>query len=42
MTISQVFLTPWARAIPVGIVIVLAITSVVYFRRRSRFFAEEA
>jgi ABC-2 type transport system permease protein len=42
VTISQAFGSQWARAIPVGIVVVLAVTSVVYFRRRSPFFAEEA
>ena len=42
VTISQAFGNPWVRVIPVGIVIVLAVTSVLYFRRRSRFFAEEA
>lgn len=41
-TISQLYGTPWARAIPVGITIVLAIASVIYFRRRSPMFAEEA
>jgi ABC-2 type transport system permease protein len=41
-TISQLFGTPWARIIPVGITAVLAVTSVIYFRRRSSSFAEEA
>jgi ABC-2 type transport system permease protein len=41
-TISQLYSTPWVRAIPVGITLVLVVASVVYFRRRSRFFAEEA
>jgi ABC-2 type transport system permease protein len=41
-TISQLYGTEWARAIPVAIVLVLSITSVVYFRRRSRMFSEEA
>ncbi len=41
-TISQLFETPWVRAIPVGITLVLAVTSVIYFRRRSQSFAEEA
>jgi ABC-2 type transport system permease protein len=41
-TISQLFGTPWARAIPVGITLVLAVISVIYFRRRSNSFAEEA
>jgi hypothetical protein len=30
------------RAVPVGITIVLAVASVVFFRRRSPLFAEEA
>jgi ABC-2 type transport system permease protein len=42
VTISQAFGNPWVRIIPVGIVIVLAVTSVLYFRSHSRFFAEEA
>ena len=41
-TISQLYSTPWVRVIPVGITIVLAVASVVYFRRQSRSFAEEA
>ena len=41
-TISQLYGTPWVRAIPVGITIALVVASVVYFRRRSRSFAEEA
>jgi ABC-2 type transport system permease protein len=41
-TISQLYGTPWVRAIPVGITLILAVASVVYFRRRSRSFAEEA
>jgi ABC-2 type transport system permease protein len=41
-TITQVYGTPWVRAIPVGITLVLVVASVVYFRRQSRFFAEEA
>jgi ABC-2 type transport system permease protein len=42
VTMSQVYGTPWARLIPVGVVAGLVVTSVVFFRRRSRFFAEEA
>jgi ABC-2 type transport system permease protein len=42
LTISQLYGTPWVRAIPVGITLVLVVASVVYFRRQSRFFAEEA
>jgi ABC-2 type transport system permease protein len=41
-TISQLYSTPWVRVIPVGITLILVVTSVVYFRRRSRSFAEEA
>jgi ABC-2 type transport system permease protein len=41
-TITQLYGTPWVRVIPVGITVALAVTSVIYFRRRSRFFAEEA
>ena len=41
-TISQLYGTHWARAIPVAITLLLAVTSVVFFRRRSRYFAEEA
>ena len=41
-TISQLYGTPWLRVIPVGITLILVVTSVVYFRRQSRSFAEEA
>jgi ABC-2 type transport system permease protein len=41
-TISQLYSTPWVRVIPVGITIVLMVTSVIYFRRQSASFAEEA
>ena len=41
-TISQLYGSPWVRAIPVGITLVLVVASVIYFRRQSRFFAEEA
>jgi ABC-2 type transport system permease protein len=42
VTISQVYGTPWARAIPVSITLVLLLTSVLFFRRQSPSFAEEA
>jgi ABC-2 type transport system permease protein len=42
VTITQAFGTPWVRVIPVGLTIVLAVTSVVFFHRRSPRFAEEA
>ena len=42
VTISQVFSTPWVRIVPVGIVLVLVVTSVTFFRRQSPSFAEEA
>ena len=41
-TVTQAFGTPWARAIPAGIVLVLSVGSVAFFRRRSPTFAEEA
>ena len=41
-TISQLYGTPWVRAIPIGITLIMVATSVVYFRRQSRSFAEEA
>ncbi|MEI6727878.1 MAG: ABC transporter permease [Actinomycetes bacterium] len=41
-TMTQYFGTPWVRVIPVGITIALVIGSVVFFRRRSPTFAEEA
>lgn len=41
VTITQLFGTPWVRVIPVGITLVLTITSLLYFRRRSPSFAEE-
>jgi ABC-2 type transport system permease protein len=42
LTITQLFSTPWVRVIPVGIVLVLVVTSVAFFRRQSPSFAEEA
>lgn len=41
-TITQLYGTPWMRAVPVGITIVLVVASVIYFRRQSASFAEEA
>jgi len=41
-TISQLYGTPWVRVIPVGITLLLVVASVVYFRRQSTSFAEEA
>jgi ABC-2 type transport system permease protein len=41
-TISQLYGTTWARAIPIGITLILTVASVIYFRRQSRTFAEEA
>jgi ABC-2 type transport system permease protein len=40
-TIADVFGSQLARAIPVSMVLILAVISVVYFRRRSPHFAEE-
>jgi ABC-2 type transport system permease protein len=42
VTMTQVYGTPWARLIPVGMVVVLVVASVVFFKRRSSSFAEEA
>ena len=42
VTISGLWGTEWIRAVPIGITLVLAVTSVIFFRRRSRSFAEEA
>jgi hypothetical protein len=41
-TVGHLYGTPWAYAVPVGIVVVLAVASVVYFKRQARYFAEEA
>jgi ABC-2 type transport system permease protein len=41
-TISQLYGSPWVRAIPIGITLALVVSSVIYFRRRSLSFAEEA
>lgn len=40
-TIRSVFGNPWALAIPIAIVIALSIISVIYFKRRSPYFAED-
>lgn len=40
-TIAQVYGTRWARLIPLTMAIVLVIVSSWYFRKRSRYFAEE-
>jgi ABC-2 type transport system permease protein len=41
-TIATIWDTPWIRAVPLGITLALSVSSVIYFRRRSPFFAEEA
>ena len=41
-TMTQLYGTPWIRAIPIGITLVLGVTSVIYFRRQSPSFAELA
>jgi ABC-2 type transport system permease protein len=40
-TISSIYANHWMRAVPITIVLVLALVSVRYFRKRSPFFAEE-
>jgi len=42
VTMTQLFGTPWVRVIPVGITLVMIVTSLGFFRRRSPYFAEEA
>lgn len=41
-TIAGLYGTPWAYAVPLATVAVLAVVSVVYFKRQARYFAEEA
>jgi ABC-2 type transport system permease protein len=40
-TISSVYNTHWIRVVPIGITVVLVIVAATYFRKRSRYFAEE-
>lgn len=40
-TVASLFGTPWIHLVPIGIVIILAIISVIYFKKRSPGFAEE-
>jgi ABC-2 type transport system permease protein len=39
-TVYSVFGSAWAWVIPIGIVIVTGLVSVIYFKRRSPYFAE--
>jgi ABC-2 type transport system permease protein len=41
-TVSTEWGTPWMRLVPVGLVVVLSVGSVLYFKHRSPHFAEEA
>lgn len=41
VTVASIFGSGYARLIPIGIVLLLALTAVVYFRRQSPRFAEE-
>ena len=41
-TMTQLYGTPWVRIIPVSITIAFVISSMIFFRRRSPYFAEEA
>lgn len=41
LTIGHVYHHEWVRAIPLGLIFVIAVTSVLYFKKRSRYFAEE-
>lgn len=40
-TIASLYGTPWARLITIGMVVVLAVIGMWYFRSRSKYFAEE-
>lgn len=40
-TISSVYGTPWARLLPLVLAVCLVIISVSFFRKRSKYFAEE-
>lgn len=40
-TISSLYDNPWMRLLPIAFVIILAIVSMLYFRKRSKYFAEE-
>ena len=41
ITIDQLYGTHWMRLVPVGITLVTAVVATTYFRRRSRYFAED-
>jgi ABC-2 type transport system permease protein len=40
-TISTYWQSPWVRLVPIGLILVLAVISVQYFRRNAKSFAEE-
>jgi len=40
-TIGSVYGNQWMRLVPIGVVIIFAIGAAYYFKKRSRFFAEE-
>ncbi len=40
-TISTIWGSPWARLIPLAITLIIALVAASYFRKRSKFFAEE-
>lgn len=42
ITIGSLYKNAWIMAVPIGISVLLLIVSSIYFRRRSRYFAEEA
>lgn len=41
LTIGEIYGSEWMRLLPVGITIVLAVSAAYYFKKRSRYFAEE-
>jgi ABC-2 type transport system permease protein len=42
MTMTQLYGTPWIRLVPIGITVLMLWGSLLFFRRRAPFFAEEA
>lgn len=40
-TTTDIFGNPWARVVPLGVVVVITVVATVYFKKRSPHFAEE-
>ena len=41
VTIGQLYGTRWIRLVPVGITGLISVVAVIYFRKRSKYFAED-